>query len=70
MHTAGNRSGSNIKQIDSDCQYWTATTTQVVSLDHWDEGSYYLNIDATGFLWMKVKSRNEGRSVRLISDAS
>lgn len=72
LPTAGHRNGANIQQVDSDGQYWTATTVNVKDFrDEDHDGSYYLNIDATyGFLWMKVFSRGEGRSVRLISSAN
>ena len=67
LPTAGYRYGGNIiDKVWSDGQYWTATPIEV---EGWT-CSYYMNIDATyGFLWMKTRLRNEGRSVRLISDA-
>ena len=72
LPAAGYRYGGNIiNLVGSDGQYWTATPTKVETIVDSRDGSYYLNIDADyGILWMKTDDRNEGRSVRLISDAS
>lgn len=73
LPTAGYRYGGYIiDKVWLDGQYWTATPTTVDTyVGPLDDGSYYLNIDADyGILWMKTDDRDEGRSVRLISDAS
>ena len=71
LPTAGYRYGGNIiNLVGSDGQYWTATPTKVETIVGSYDGSYYLSIDNDGILWMKTDDRDEGRSVRLISDAS
>ena len=72
LPTAGYRYGGYIiDKVWSDGQYWTATPTKVETIVGSYDGSYYLSIDNDyGILWMKTDDRDEGRSVRLISDAS